>query len=93
MTDEPCPACGGKDPKRLGPPVCPACKGWGKRRFTSCPMKLVGDQAWDAWAATRRAESNCWPVAGGWLDQSLFCLDAVDVVAAAKADARPQHPD
>ena len=60
-------------------------------------MKLIGDEAWEAIMAADLAKHGSWPVAGGWLEQTQWCLDAVRLVwnetAYWKAHLRIENHD
>jgi hypothetical protein len=43
--------------------------------------------------ATRQAEHGCWPVGGGWLDQTQKCLDAIDFINGEKAECKRRNEE
>ena len=52
-----------------------------------CPWRLDMD-ATDvrmALVAAKRAKAGIWPVAGGWLDQTQKCLEAVEFIESEQA--------
>jgi hypothetical protein len=55
-----------------------------------CPLKLATPSTWDAFDAERQAEKGCWPVEGGWLSQTQWCLEAVDFVRSVRAQVRAE---
>jgi hypothetical protein len=50
-----------------------------------CPSRTTRDVLL-AMAAAEREEKGQWPAAGGWLDQTQKCLDAVDFIQREQAD-------
>ena len=64
----PCPACDGRG--------CGECND-GQFEITGCPRELLGPAIDNALLAADLAEKGSWPLAGGWLDQTQSCLDAV----------------
>lgn len=48
-------------------------------QITGCPREQTPDirAALDAYI---RSERGVWPIAGGWLDQTQKCLDAVEMI-------------
>lgn len=53
---------------------------------TRCPSLYESGDISRALYAARQAKDGAWPVAGGWLDQTQKCLDAVDFVRADEAE-------
>lgn len=73
--------CGGKEPGRR---TCPACKGWGRDIVTRCPQLEIPEGCWEMFGAADLAKQGCWPVAGGWLDQTAVCVDGVRILNAER---------
>lgn len=56
---------------------------------TSCPyVASAGVEL--AFVAARRAKQGIWPVAGGWLNQTQKCLDAVEYVELQERLLKPR---
>lgn len=51
-----------------------------------CPGLYVTRDVTLAIYAARQAEQGRWPVAGGWLDQTQKCLDAIEYIRREEAD-------
>lgn len=80
-----CDVCEGK---RVGDATCPGCGGWGFNALMCCPLDVIEDYAWDAIEAADHAKDRMWPVAGGYLDQTVYTVQAVQLVRSAEAKAR-----
>lgn len=65
---------------------CPGCRGRGTIEITGCPWEQITPDVLEALAAARRIEKGCWPVAGGWLDQTQKCLDAIELIEDEQAE-------
>lgn len=76
---------------------CPGCQGRGRMELTGCPWLQVPADVWQALEAATRAKKGCWPISGGWLEQTRKCLDAVELAQAeenrAKANQRRKDED
>jgi hypothetical protein len=56
-----------------------------------CPNQHVTGDVLDAFRAYKRSLKGVWPVGGGWLDQALVCLQAIDYFASEMG--RLKHGD
>jgi hypothetical protein len=59
---------------------CDSCGGAGQFEIAGCPHACVSFDVRLAMKAAKRAEAGAWPVAGGWLDQTQKCLDAMEFI-------------
>lgn len=50
-----------------------------------CPLKLIPGDVWDMLTAADLADQGCWPVGGGWLDQTQACVNGVRFVQNERA--------
>jgi hypothetical protein len=64
---------------------CAACSGRGRFAIDDCPHKLIDRTTGEALRAARFAEKGVLPVAGGTLDQTQSCLDALDIIWSDQA--------
>ncbi|MCK4340292.1 MAG: hypothetical protein KAY37_01040 [Phycisphaerae bacterium] len=72
---QPCPACAGRG--------CEGCRMEGLVELTAADLPDQG--TYQALLAAEMAAHGCWPVAGGWLDQTEICVQAV--LAARRSGA------
>jgi hypothetical protein len=63
------------------------CKGEGAERFIGCPCEQIDQGVIDALMAHEQAKFGRWPAAGGWLDQTRHCLEAVRLIESEEASA------
>lgn len=49
---------------------------------------MIDRETIQALTTADRAAKQCWPVAGGWLDQAQTCLDAVELIESETAQWR-----
>jgi hypothetical protein len=59
---------------------CDECGGAGMFDVDGCPGRWESPDVSLALMAQRRSDAGSWPVAGGWLDQTQKCLDAIDFI-------------
>lgn len=59
--------------------------------IVGCPMKHIAGDVWDMLTAADLADDGCWPVAGGWLDQSPSCIAGVRIVQSERAKLELKH--
>lgn len=45
-----------------------------------CPLLKVDSSAWVFIRAAARAEKHCWPILGGWLEQTQVAMDGIELV-------------
>ena len=77
-----CNGSGGYDVHQDG---CPDCKGLGRVPFAGCPWRQITPDVDLALFAARQAKLGQWPVAGGWLNQTKHCLEAVEIIERDRA--------
>lgn len=61
--------------------------------MTRCPADYESLDITQAIYAERQAEHGCWPVAGGWLDQTQKCLDAIDFIKAERFECKRRNEE
>lgn len=64
------------------------CRDEGVETFVGCPCDLIDQGVADALMAHEQAKFGRWPTAGGWLDQTRHCLDAVRLIDLEEAKHR-----
>lgn len=75
-----CPDCEGDG--------CKECDDDGEVEVASCPKKLIGNSVYEAMMAADMAKKGCWPVAGGWLDQTHTCIESVQRIWSEEAKCK-----
>uniref|UniRef100_A0A6M3IJS0 Uncharacterized protein n=1 Tax=viral metagenome TaxID=1070528 RepID=A0A6M3IJS0_9ZZZZ len=64
---------------------CECCNGVGTFEIIGCPRERLGADMYEALFAAEQADEGMWPCAGGWLDQTRNCIDAVRFIQSDKA--------
>ena len=79
-----CPVCEGTNSEK-----CEECKGAGRLEIIDCPRKQLAPEVWEMLRAAHWAREGTWPRSGGWLNQTLACVTAVEFILnyEAKLDA------
>lgn len=78
-----CPEC-----NRAG---CEQCEQEGTFEIASCPQRLITPDVWDALLAAEWADKGAFPVAGGWLAQTLVAIAALRFIRGENAHWRAQQ--
>lgn len=45
--------------------------------MTECPLHIVRQETWELLTAADLAKRGSWPVSGGWLEQTMSCVQGV----------------
>lgn len=53
--------------------------------MTGCPKQQVTADVWAALQAQSQAALGCWPVAGGWMEQTQSCVSAVQAITSGRS--------
>ncbi len=83
-----CTGCGGDGGDEAS---CAACAGRGKETFTGCPWAAITPDVRMALEAAKQERRGNWPVAGGWLQQTRKCLDAIELIRAVDVVPEPKE--